>query len=249
MKEKKTENEDFFYIAENKNCTTVWRHCAPNSPCAERFYVPGYEGVLPFLMPGNGDEALKIELDEKLLLRGILYGLYEFDHHSKPWHLKKDRETLLYLLDYLQQGFRYENREEMVLTVAAQVREELGDVTSRIILEVGNVLIPQSSKIKSDLVFDLWDVICKSDGNDTLLTAVVNLVLQIDFSEIKSSAKEVVCFYGLCALVFLNDMDGFERYSQAGIAANVTNTNLLEAMENLLKNPQSVTPEDLRVVS
>lgn len=40
-----------------------------------------------------------VELKEEHLLKGLLYGLYEFDHHSKPWHRKEDRETLLYLLD------------------------------------------------------------------------------------------------------------------------------------------------------
>ncbi len=242
-------NKDFSYVVENENSTIVWRHCGPNSPFAERFYVPGYEGALPFLVSGNGDEALKVGLDEKHLLRGILYGLYEFDHHPKPWHQKKDRETLLYLLDYLQEGFGCDSQEAMVLDVARDVRKECGNTTSRIVLEVGYTLIPQSSKIKSDLVFDLWEVICKRENNDALFTAVVTLVLQIDFSEIKSIAKEIVCFYGLCALVFLNDTDSIENYIQVYIATNVTKTELREAIENLLKNPKNYTPEDLRVVS
>lgn len=46
-------NEDFFYIAENENCTIVWQDCDMNSSCAERFYVPGYLGVLPFFVSGD----------------------------------------------------------------------------------------------------------------------------------------------------------------------------------------------------
>lgn len=247
------ENKDFFYVAENENSTTVWRHCAPNSPCAERFHVPGYEGVLPFLISGDGDDATNhMKTDGATdfhLLKGILYGLYEFDHHPKPWHQKKDRKTLLYLLNYLQEGFGCDSQEAMILDVARDVREEYGNGTSRIILEVGTTLVPQSSKIKSDLVFDLWEVICKREDNDALFTAVVTLVLQIDFSEIKSIAKEIVCFYGLCALAFLNDTDSIENYIQVYITTNVTKTELREAIDKLLKNPQNYTPEDLRVVS
>jgi len=246
-------DKDFMYISENENCTIVWQDCGEDSPWAERFYVPGYEGVLPFFISGEVDDLSTymktVGFQEIDLLKGILYGLYEFDYQTKPWHQKKNRETLLHLLNYLQQGFGYADREEMILNIANNVRKELGSATSSTILRVGNTLIPQSSKIKSDLVINLWEVICKKDKNDELFTAVVTLVLQIDFSEIKPFAKEIVCFYGLCALVFLNDTGSIENYIQVYITTNVKKAELREAIEGLLKNPENYSPEDLRVVS
>ena len=85
---------------------------------------------------------------EEHLLKGILYGLYEFDHAPKPWHQKKDKETLLYLLDVLGNGFKYESSEKMILDVAYDVRAKNGNTASHIILKVGHTLIPESSKIK-----------------------------------------------------------------------------------------------------
>ena len=196
-------------MPDTERYSIVWQECGTNSRYAERFYVPGYEGHLPFFVWGAELDSLekneKVELREEHLLKGILYGLYEFDHHTNPWHKKKDRETLLYLLDVLGNGFKYDSPEKMVLDIAYSVRGKNGNGASRIVLEVGNSLIPQSSKIKSDLICDLWAVISEKEENNDLFKEIITLIYQMDFSEIHSDAKEIVCYYGLCALVFTND--------------------------------------------
>ena len=246
-----TKNNDFSYFGENENTTTVWRCCDCNSLLAERFHVPAYEGVLPFLLSGDVDDAVSYmksnDLQEEHLLKGILYGLYEFDYYPKPWQPKKDRETLLFLLDVLKKGFGYDNQEIMVLNVAENVRKEYGNGTSRIVLEVGNILIQQSSKIKSDLIIDLWEVICKRENNSELLERIVILFIQIDLSEIKSFAKEIVCFYSFCALVFLKKADRLETFLQKVIHPNVENDQIMDAVHMLLASPNKYTPEDLRI--
>jgi len=246
-------NEDFFYISENENCTIVWQGCVKNSSCAKRFYVPNYEGVLPFFISGVGDEALDyaktVGFKEVDLMKGILYGLYEFDHQTKPWHQEKDRETLLYLLDIFEKGFKYKNQEAMILNVSANVRKESGNATSRIVLEVGNILVPQSSKIKSDLIFDLWEVICKKEESNKLFKEVINLIYQIDLLEINSMAKEIICFYGLCALVFLRQLGSIDSYLQKYIYPNVKMKELTDAIDALLRTPNNFIPEDLRVAA
>lgn len=247
-----SENNGFIYIGENENSTTVWQYCGPNSPWAERFHVSGYEGVLPFLVPGDTDAAanyMKTEgVQEAHLLKGILYGLYEFDQHPKPWHQKKDRETLLFLLDVLRKGFKFDNQETMILTIANNVREEYGNATSRIILEVGNTLMPESSKIKSDLICNLWEVVCKRAESNEILIEIITLVHQIDFSEILPFAKEIVCYYGLCALILLKEENYVELYMEKNILPNVKDEQLLDAINALMESPNDFTPEDLRIV-
>jgi hypothetical protein len=63
-----------------------------------------------------------VQLREEHLLKGILYGLYEFDHHPNFWHQRQDRDTLLYLLDVLGNGFRFESPEKMILDIAVNVK-------------------------------------------------------------------------------------------------------------------------------
>lgn len=117
-------------MANTKRYSIVWQECGANSRIAERFFVPGYEGSLPFFVWGDELDALekkeKVGLREEHLLKGILYGLYEFDHHPKYWHQETDRRTLLYLLDVLANGFRIDDPETLILDVASSVREKNG---------------------------------------------------------------------------------------------------------------------------
>lgn len=239
-------------MAETERYSIVWQECGTNSHTAERFFVPGYEGYLPFFVWGDELDALekkeKVELREKHLLRGILYGLYEFDHHPKPWHQKKDKETLLYLLDVLGNGFKFDSSEKMVLDVAYSVREKNGNGASRIILEVGDNLIPQSSKIKSDLICDLWAVISMHGEKSDLFEEIIRLVDQIDFSEIHSDAKEIVCYYGLCAMVFLKNENDIANYLPKYIYPNVVLGQLKNKIKALLENPNDFSPVDLKIV-
>lgn len=239
-------------MPEIERYSIVWQECGTNSRYAERFYVPGYEGYLPFFVCGQELDQIEnkqsVELREEHLLKGILYGLHEFDHNPKPWHQEKDRETLLYLLDVLGNGFKFDNPEKMILDVAQNVREKNGNNASRIILEVGNNLMPQSSKIKSDLVCDLWAVVSEQKDNRELLNEIITLIHKIDLSEIHSDAKEIVCYYGLCALVFLSDNSGISDYLPEFVYPNIEMRQLKNNIKALMKNPQEFTPMDLKIV-
>ena len=232
--------------------STVWQKCGTNSRVAERFFVPGYDGYLPFFVWGKDLEALeskkKVEFREEHLLKGILYGLYEFDHNPKPWHRKKDKETLLYLLDVLGNGFKHESPEKMILDVAYSVREINGSSASRIVLEVGNDLMPQSSKIKSDLICDLWAVIVERGKENSLYEEIISLVKKIEFDQIHPDAKEIVCFYGLCALVFLGDQEGITAYLSEYVYPNISTDSLKHKIKALLENSEKFSPADLEIV-
>lgn len=239
-------------MAEIERYSIVWQECGANSRVAKRFFVPGYEGYLPFLVWGDELDAIenkeKVELREDHLLKGILYGLHEFEHDPKPWTRKKDKETLLHLLDVLGNGFKYKSPEKMILDVAYNVREKNGNKASQIILKVGNKLIPESSKIKSDLICDLWAVVSLEDGKENLLEELIALVKQTKLDDIHSDAKEIICYYGFCAMVLLGHDDLLENYLKTYIYPNVANEQLKHNIKNLLDNPGKYSPMDLKIV-
>ena len=229
----------------------VWQECGKNSRAAERFYVPEFEGYLPFFLWGEDLNLLEskqqVELREEQLLKGILYGMYELDHHPLPIVQKKDKETYLQLIDILGDGFRYENSEKMILDVACNVREKNGNAASRVILEVGKSLVPKSSQIKSDLIFDLWEVICEQKLNNTLLEEILLLIRQIELNQIHPNAKESVCYYGLCSLVLLKMEKEISSYLSEYIYPNIEARFLKNRIKALLENPSGFNPIDLKL--
>jgi hypothetical protein len=187
----------------------------------------------------------KVELREESLLKGILYGLYEFDHSPNQRLGDVDKKTLLYLLDILTNGFGFKDPEKMILDTAFSVREINGSSASRIILETGRGLLPQSSGIKSDLILDLWAVISESKENQELLFEVLELLEQIDLNSIYPGAKEVICYYGFCATVFLNRES--ESFLEQYIYPNITAPDLKNRIFSLLENQEGFSPADMRI--
>jgi len=229
----------------------VWQKCNPGNHYAKRFFVPKYEGYLPFFLSGNELDDLEnkrdVALREKHLLKGIFYGLYDLEHNPKSWHQEEDKETLIYLIDILRNGFHYDNPETMILDIASSIREENGSLVSRIVLDVGNKLLPRSSKIKSDLICDLWAVVSEKGENKEIFKKIVALIPQINFLEIQSDAKEVVCYYGLCALFFLDDKESISKYLPKYVYPNIKIRKLKNNVIAIMKNRKKFSPGELRI--
>lgn len=239
-------------MAEWQRYCNVWIECTANNRMAERFLVPGYEGYLPFFLWGDELAAFerkeKVRYREEQLLKGILFGLNEFDFNPKLWHRKKDRGTLIRLLDILGNGFDFESPEKMILEVAFSMREKNWNSASRIVLEVGNDLIPQSSEIKSDLVGDLWAIAAEFGEEDSLFEEILKLVAQTNLAEIDPDTKEIICYYGLCSLVFLGKEKDIPNYLSEYIYPNISMSKLKFNITALLENPGGYSPAELRVV-
>jgi hypothetical protein len=238
----------------------VWQECGPDSDVAKRFYVPGFEGWLPFFLWGTDLQALKkgekVALRDEHLVKGIFFGLYEVDRdptQRAPWVRREDRETFLHLLDVLAGGFGFTDPEVFILDIASSIRRTNGSA-SRIVLEVGAGLIPKSSKIKSDLVCDIWSCIVGDDRNEKLFEEITDLVPAIDLGDIQPSSKEVVCYYGFCARVLLKrkrgEPNGFEDhidYLEEYVYKNVAMPELKERIIALLGNPDKYSAAQLSV--
>lgn len=216
----------------------IWKQCGRNSYISKRFYVPGFEGYLPFLVWGDELYALErrqeVELREEHLLKGILYGLYEIDHCPQPWNNDQGKETYLYLLDVLGNGFHFQSPEKMVLDVAYDLREKHGNELSSRILLVGCKLIPQSSKIKSDLVMDLW-LLRKGKTDTNMLNQIVDLVNNIDPDEINEDAREIIFYNGLHAIILLRKCDQVDSFLVKYIYPYVQSSDLKQKIKMLLE--------------
>jgi len=239
-------------MAETEKYGNVWIDCGTNSRMAERFYVPDYKGYLPFFLWGDELAAFekneKVDFREEQLLKGILFGLYEFDLNPKLWHRKEDRGALIRLLDTLGNGFEFETPEKMILEVAFNMREKNWFGASRIVLEVGNGLIPESSEIKSDLISDLWAIASEFGEEDSLFEEILSLLAQTDLEDVDPDTKEIICYYGLCSLVFLGRKSDIPDYLSNYIYPHVSMSKLKLNITALLENPDGYSPADLRVV-
>lgn len=229
----------------------VWQECGEKNQIAQRFHVPGYTGFLPFLIWGDDllalEQKMPVVLKEEQLLKGILYGLYDLENQPYFEHHSNGRNTLLYLLNFLESGFHYDDPERLILDVAANVREKNGTDASRIILEVGKELLPKSSRIKSDLICDIWEILFESGKNNSLLEETIKLIPQISLSEINPDSKEVICYYGLCAHVVLGKDELINPYMERYIYSNVTYPTIKNKIKRLLENPGTINIQDLHI--
>lgn len=236
---------------ENKaNYSIVWQECGENSPLAERFYVPGYVGFLPFLVYGTDHERLenkeKIELREEQLLKGILYGLNGYKNKDNFWYREESKKTYLYLLETLGKGFGFDNLEKLILSVAVDVRNKIGNNASTIILFTGHDLIPESSQIMSDLITDTWMVLAteKSDElKEVGLRKIVDLVYRIKMDELVPQAKEMVAYFGLTALIILGLEEKVQDYLRSYIYPYVNNRQLKIRIKDMLEDPKKAIIE------
>lgn len=230
----------------------VWQQCGKNSVIAKRFYVPGYDKYLPFFLSGDDvlclEKGQNVRLKEEQLLKGILYGLYEFELSGHPPPLVEiDKSTLLYLLDFLGNGFKFDNPESVILDTAGAVREINGSMASSIMLRTGINLIPQSSKIKSDLIMNLSELIKDTSYehlHNQYCEDVLNLIPKIDFEDILSEAKEIVSYLGLEALMHLKWYDRVPAFLENYIYPNVKDRGLKIKIRDMLVEMDPAFGED-----
>lgn len=229
----------------------VWESCKSNRQLAKRFYAPLYTGYLPFFIWGKELEILKskkdLELREEHLLKGILFVLHKSE--QSMWVGKIDRKTLLYLLEVLRSGFGLHSNEQLVLNTAQSVREKNGPFPASKILEVGVNLIPDSSKIKSDLIMNLWASIAPYSSGAVVLEKTLTLLEEINLEDILPDAKQMVCYYGLCSFVLLKKDTDTEPFMQKYVYPNVEHQYFKNRIMELLNTPEKFTPEDMVVIA
>lgn len=243
MKEEKKEFEDY---------CLVWQECHTDENLAERFFVPIFTGKLSFFLSGDDLSSFELEgkvrLREEQLLKGIFYGLFEMENDPKPWHQSEDKKTYLYLLDVLGKGFGFDDPEKMILDGAASMRDKNGNNASRVVLHTGLKLLPFSSKIRSDLICDSWALISEHKSENQLLDEIIDLASETYLDSLLPDAKEVICYYGFCAMVLRgSSYEETEAYLNEFVYPNVKMGSLKVKIRDLLLNPDAYSAEDLKV--
>lgn len=181
----------------------LWRSCAKDRALAERFFVPDFTGDLPFFVEG----PVQAEFTEEQLLRGLLTGLAEQDHAGRLCLRPKDLETLLHLVEVMRAGFSFESNEELVLETSGQLRAQHGPKPALAALSSGSLIAPDSSKIKADLVLDLWAVahaVETSGGNGqqasgALRSQIPALFETLETASVPAGTLEACCYFTLAS--------------------------------------------------
>jgi len=220
-----------------------------------RYYlVPDdYYGQIPWFIWGENLEKYnathRFEISEESLLKGILYGLSPTTDKFGTFY---EEDVLLTILDKLQQGFHHKDREELILNVAYNVKDNNGILASLKILRTGMYLLPESSPIKSDYIMGLWEKACENEDNEDIYEEILELIPKINLAAINNASKECVCYYGFCSLFLLKHDTKLKhdtnQYIKQYIDGTITLNEIQSKIDNLLNNPdREFTPKELKV--
>ena len=207
----------------------------------------GFEGHLPWFIWGDNLENFKanisFELTEECLLKGILYGLSPRIMKVGSGYNEGD---LLLILNKLKLGYKYDSEEALILHASGNIRNKNGIFPCLTILRTGMYLLPESSKIKSDYIMGLWEKACENEDNESIYEEILELIPKIDLEDIYSTAKETICYYGLCSLVLLKQETN--KYFLQYIGGMIPTKQIQLKISDLLDNPdKEFTPEELRI--
>ena len=219
----------------------VWQAFSKGSELTERFYITDRpSGYLPFFLYGEDYEKMQkkehVLLNEYMLLTGIMMGWKD------TWAKNIDEDnkrTMKYLLVILGQGFGFSTIEKLTLSLAAKIREELGSQCAKIILETGLELVTESSKIRSDLISDIWVLVHETGSENAeqfgqCLREIVAFYEQIKPEDIKKDILPLISYYYLTALADLHS-DGKMKQEAFSYIRNCEYEQIIEKAEELQK--------------
>jgi hypothetical protein len=125
---------------------------------------------MPYFVDGEAYQKVLSKQPAELTPYGLLCGvLLSWFQPNKLWFYGKNdplQEFLGDLLEELRQGFNRPTVEDMILSVAASMRDNHGSAVASGILTAGVNVIPASKDIRSDLIADVWTVINTADQVD-----------------------------------------------------------------------------------
>ena len=195
----------------------IWKMLGQNDPMADRFYVPTYDGYLPFFVFDEDidhSKGIRFEPNEQMLLLGICYGLngHYYNENSYPSLTKRDLDTYHYLFGILAQGFQFPNPEEAFLTLGNYLSNRLGKPWATItLLETGLKFLDlhHNTAIKSNLCLAYWqaiDQINDPDNQASIAHYLLETIATMDISLNLPTPNAAVGIAGIQASLLLGDL-------------------------------------------
>jgi len=191
----------FSIIQESKGHSIVWQIFDKNSEIAKKFTVSG-DISLPYFLSADQAENLKNKIPFSVgtyeLLVGLLIEYFSpppmtATHKIKPYF----NDILQDLLEEFKKEFGYSSIEECIGVVAATLKAKSGYLPSYRVLKTGVELVPESSKLKSDLVMNIWLGLVETgqlQDEEKHFSEIIKYYLGIRFEDIDSRFVEYLVY-------------------------------------------------------
>jgi hypothetical protein len=223
-----------------KKYAIVWQPISPGCDAGVRFGFESLTGSLPFFLDGHDLELLenkqRVELTEFMLLRGILV-----EYLSNPPLMSIDglRPAYENFLNVCVVGFRFPSMEELVLRVAARLRADNGNYASYKALSTGMCLLPCSSKIRSDLIMDIWlllqERVAEGRGGLPLLEEIIDAYSGINLREVNPDVIELLVYIHFVALRLAGTSSDLDTFLKEFVFTHVSDQHLKNKIKHLLE--------------
>ena len=138
----------------------------------------------------------------------------------------------------------------MILDLSYNFIREKEYNLSRKILKFGTSTIPNSSKIKCDLIMVDWEILALETAinNDNYFKEIISLFYSLDLNDILKKTKENACYYGFCALILSNAPKQVQdEFYNTYIIPNLKNRKLKKRIKKLKNNKESLKLTDLLI--
>ena len=116
-------------------------------------WQPSGTNYMPYFVDGqelrNFEARRPVSLSDRDLVRGILH-----EYTNDDTEFPSVKGSWLAILNDLTKSFEYESLEKLILDAATHTRTVHGCKPSKLMLEGGAKLLPESTQIKEDLTLD-----------------------------------------------------------------------------------------------
>ncbi len=157
---------------------------------------------LPLFLSGNDLDAFKrtgaVNFSPVTLLYGILYGASD---DPPTLDVSLSSRYFAKALELLAPELKMPDVEQLILTAGANARQEFGSAVSARMMGNGLGFVPQSDKIRSDFVVDLWVSAEERDESEHLvvLREIVSLLKQIDIASLAPPFRKCLSYIATVA--------------------------------------------------
>lgn len=166
-------------------------------------------GTMPYFLDGESYERFKkkqgVRLTPYALLCGVLICWLDIGKLCGAEQPEPLHRFLEDLLEDLRKVFGVDSLETMILFAAADIREKHGSILASRILVAGNNVLPRSSKIRSDLIVDMWWILNSLEevDRDSTLLFIARLYEGIESSAVDETILPLLDYAYFIALRFL----------------------------------------------